>query len=987
MRGQSALDGFDPNANGAIRVIVVQPDGKALIGGEFTTLAPNSGATVVRNHIARLNPDGTLDSAFDPNANGSVYALALQSDGKIVVGGNFSGANSIGGQTRNYIARLDATTGAADSFDPNASLPVFAITVQSDGKIVVGGLFNGATSIGGQTRNYIARLDPTTGAADSFDPNANSYVSALLVQPNDKIVVGGDFSGANSIGGQTRNRIARLDPASGLADSFDPNANSTVLSIVQEADGKIIAGGDFSGPNSIGGLTRNFVARLDPLNGAADSFDPNANSLIFSVAVQPDGRILVGGSFTTIGGQTRNHIARLDPTSALADSFNSNASNAVFAIAVQPDNKILAGGDFTNAGAAVRNHIVRLETDGRLDQALNLQTVGTDTVVADTAIQADGKILIIGAFHSFLGTLREDIARLKSDGTLDTEFDPHPDGDVYAVALQPNGDILTVGSFDHIGGQTRHDIARLNAITGLADSFNPHPGDLLTAVYTVRVQANGKILIGGDFGNVGGQVRNNMASLDAATGLADSFNPDPSRPVKAIALQEDTKKILVAGNFEFIGGQSRFLFARLDATSGFADSFNPNPDSSVEKIVVQLDGKILVGGLFNNIGGQARRHIARLDPATGLADSFDPNPNGFDVYPSAVQSDGKVLVVGDFTIIGGQPRSGIARFDPTTGMPDSFNPNPNNFRAYSITLAADGKLLTSGPFTSTGGQIGRFYARLNNDTAALQDLTVTQSTITWMRGGSSPLLTYATFGYSTDNVNYIPLGNGGAAGSNWSLRGLNFPVGQNIYVRARGSYPSRGYSQSITESVRNTFFFGPTRVVSRKVHGSAGVFDIDLPLIGTPGIECRSGGADGDYQIVFTFASAATVDNAVVDGGTGSVSGVSGRGTSTITVNLTGVTNAQTINVGLLGASNGANTSDFSVPMAVLVGDTSGNGMVNASDLTKIKGQAGVPLADHNFREDVNASGSINATDIGIVKAQSGTALPESGLVSGSASF
>src|SRR5450631_4882894 len=84
VRGQSALDGFDPNANDKVRVVVVQPDGKILLGGEFTTLAPNGGATVTRNHIARLNPDGTLDTAFNPNANGDVYAIAVQADGKIL---------------------------------------------------------------------------------------------------------------------------------------------------------------------------------------------------------------------------------------------------------------------------------------------------------------------------------------------------------------------------------------------------------------------------------------------------------------------------------------------------------------------------------------------------------------------------------------------------------------------------------------------------------------------------------------------------------------------------------------------------------------------------------------------------------------------------------------------------------------------------------------------------------------------------------------
>ena len=118
VRGQSALDGFDPNANGTVRVVVVQPDGKILLGGDFTTLSPNGGAAVTRNRIARLNPDGTLDTAFNPNANDAVYAIAVQADGKILVGGVFT---SIGGQTRNRIARLDATTGLADSFDPNAN--------------------------------------------------------------------------------------------------------------------------------------------------------------------------------------------------------------------------------------------------------------------------------------------------------------------------------------------------------------------------------------------------------------------------------------------------------------------------------------------------------------------------------------------------------------------------------------------------------------------------------------------------------------------------------------------------------------------------------------------------------------------------------------------------------------------------------------------------------------------------------------------------
>ena len=168
---------------------------------------------------------------------------------------------------------------------------------------------------------------------------------------------------------------------------------------------------------------------------------------------------------------------------------------------------------------------------------------------------------------------------------------------------------------------------------------------------------------------------------------------------------------------------------------------------------------------------------------------------------------------------------------------------------------------------------------------------------------------------------------------------MNLPIGQNFYIRARGYYRS-GYlngSESITESVRNAFISPPptpTQVVSRKLHGGA-PFDITLPLTGNSGIECRSGGATNDYQVVFTFPSSVTFNDAGVTAGTGTVSSSSGSGTTTITVNLTGVTNAQRITVTLLGVSDGTNTGNLDIPMAVLVGDTTGNGTVSASDVLR----------------------------------------------------
>ena len=344
-----------------------------------------------------------------------------------------------------------------------------------------------------------------------------------------------------------------------------------------------------------------------------------------------------------------------------------------------------------------------------------------------------------------------------------------------------------------------------------------------------------------------------------------------------------------------------------------------------------------------------------------------------------MQADGKILAGGSFSSIGGQTRNRIARLDATTGLADSFDPNANNL-VESIAVQADGKILAGGLFGSIGGQPRNKFARLSNDTAALQNLAVTQTTITWTLSGSNPQFTRVTFEYSTDNVNYTSLGNGTATDSNWTLTGLNLPSGQNFYVRARGYYRS-GYdncSESITESVRNAFLSEApllTSAFSRKVHGGAGIFDVPLPLSGNVGIECRSGGATNDYQMIFNFANPVTVGSASVTSGTGSVSSFSVSG-SQVTVNLTGVTNVQRITVTLFNVNDGTHMGNVPLSMGVLVGDVNGNAVVNASDVSLTKSQVGAPVSGSNFREDVNVNGTISSTDVALVKSKVGTALP-----------
>ncbi|HWM23238.1 MAG TPA: delta-60 repeat domain-containing protein [Chthoniobacterales bacterium] len=447
---------------------------------------------------------------------------------------------------------------------------------------------------------------------------------------------------------------------------------------------------------------------------------------------------------------------------AVLDRFNPNANAPVWAMIVQPDGKIIIAGDFNflfpnGEGAPVERHYM---------------------------------------------------AKLNPDGTLDPTFNPSPNGSVRALAVQADGMILAAGGFTTIGTQQRRKIARIDPSTGFADSFNPDPN---MEVWAIAVQPDGKIVVGGRFTFIGGQERGNIARLDPTTGLADSFDPNANSFVYQLVVQPDSR-ILAGGGYDYIGGQNRIALAQLDAITGLADSFNPNTSGGILSLALQADGKILAGGLFNSIGGQSRRNLARLDPTTGLADSFKPDAMDR-VYALAVQPDGKVLVGGYFNgegSIGGQTRNRIARLDPTTGLADPFDPNANN-QINSIAAQADGKILAGGTFTTISGQPRNRFARLSNDTAALQNLSVTHTTITWTLGGSSPQFTRVTFESSADNMNYTLLGNGVAAGSNWTLTGLSLPTGQNRYIRARGYYRSGNFngSESITESVRNAFIAGP----------------------------------------------------------------------------------------------------------------------------------------------------------------------------------
>ena len=804
----TAIDGFDPNANGDVYSFAVQVDGKILAGGLFTGI---SGTT--RNDIARLNADGTADTTFNPNANGDVWSMAVQADGKILVGGIFTG---ISGTTRNRIARLNPDGTADAAFNPGANNIVISMAVQADGKILTGGTF---TTMSGTTRNNIARLNADGTLDTSFDPNANGGIWSIAIQADGKILVGGVFT---TIGSVARNNIARLNADGTLDASFNPNADIDVLTIAVQADGKILAGGLFT---TLSGTTRNRIARLNADGTLDTAFNPNADTEVDFITIQPDGKILVSGTFTTIGGQTRNHIARLNTDGTADLTFNPNVNidvySVVYTVAVQPDGKILAAGTFTSIGGQARNNIARLNAaDGMADATFN---PNADSWIYPIAVQTDGKVLVGGSFTTSIGgQTRNHIARLNADGNADLTFIPNANDDVYSIAVQADGKILTGGIFTTISGTTRNRIARLNADGTTDAAFNPNAdGD----VYALAVQADGKIITGGSFTTIGVTTRNRIARLNADGTLDTTFNPNADSVVDSIAIQADGK-ILVGGVFTSISGTARNRIARLNSDGTADTTFNPNANADVYSIAVQADGKILLGGVFTTISGTTRNYIARLN-ADGTADAiFNPNANA-QVFSMAVQADGKILVGGIFTSInGGTTRNHIARLNADGTVDTTFDPNADNI-VLSMAVQPDGKILVGGFFTTIDVQPRNYIARLSADDGALQKLAVSNdgTAITWTRGQSSPEVHDVTFERSADMSTWTLLGTGTRIAGGWQLAGQSLPLFANDYVRARGKAYG-GYangSTSLVESVRQYYLEAFTLTLTKSGAGTGSV--------------------------------------------------------------------------------------------------------------------------------------------------------------------
>jgi uncharacterized delta-60 repeat protein len=682
---------------------ILQPDNKTIVFGDFHIVNG-----VINNSIARLNADGTVDNTFNcAVCDFPVTSVLLQPDGKIIIGGETSEQS---GQSRMYRLNSDGSRDASfTSPFPSVVAPesnrADVRAIQPDGKILV-------VLISRRFANFINyklyRLNPN-GTVDNTFTTINISSSSggvsgerpgkISVLPDGKILLVTNSIATCPTCASGNALLKRFNPDGTIDTTFEllsvtnPGPSASINDFYVQSDGSVIIVGKFTAVN---GASRQNIAKLSPAGILTSSFSTPFTSIINRVEVLPDGKVLVS---------TNNSFYRFSAEGVLDNSFVSPSNlTQINYWMLDSAGRIFLFGVFVENGASVRK-FARLGQNGSIESSFTV-SFGTVGPVTTIAAQADGKVIIAGGFIRVNGVPRVSMARVNADGTLDSTFNSGSGFNVSSVSkiiVQPDGKILVGGYFRFYNGIFRPRLLRLNTDGSIDETFSQIFSDGSTQELTMALLPDGKILVGGGLGTIGGTgVSNALPRLNANGTVDVSFRPVfGDATIRSIVVQTDGK-IMVGGTFTNVNGVNRTGLVRLNADGSSDASFDAGNITFVRQIEIQANGKYLVLG----------SGISRLNNDGSTDTSFLPASFNGIINQFLAQPDGSILVVGQFTTVGGLPRSGLTRLKSNGTVDASFFPIGANNQIRVIERQADGRILVGGDFTRLANTIRIGLARL-----------------------------------------------------------------------------------------------------------------------------------------------------------------------------------------------------------------------------------------------------------------------------------
>lgn len=504
-------------------------------------------------------------------------------------------------------------------------------------------------------------------------------------------------------------------------DPFDPCVDGgEIRAIATQADGKVIIGGNFT---SVRFSPRNGLARFETDGSLDATFNPDVNGTVFGVVVQNDGKIIVGGYFTSVGGVPRLHLARIHPDGSLDPTYDPHPENPVYCMAAQPDEKLLIGGAFSTVGGAARIHLARLEESGLADPTF--LAPAPDNYVTGLAVQPDGAILFGGYFHTVGSIPRNLLARVSSTGVLDPTFDPDVTGSqVGAMVIDYVGSIYISGAFTAVGGTPATGLARLNSNGTLVPSpFDSAPDG---AVDSLTVSLDNRLTIAGDFTSVtsfgAGRVpRSRIARFEPwGSPVVDAaFNQDADGRVLAVAMQADGAT-LQGGLFNTVSGLPRQRYERSAASPGEQRLGNTSrsriqwyrfgavPEAQHVRFDLSTDG-----GATYTLLGYGSRYYVGISGLPGWELTGLSLPRTGLIRARARTTGGLWNGSAGWVETVAEISPWVEELDPA--IAGSTVPAIVGSAVYTAVEQPDGKVVVAGNFTSVLGVPRRNAARLNAD--------------------------------------------------------------------------------------------------------------------------------------------------------------------------------------------------------------------------------------------------------------------------------
>ncbi len=774
------VGGFDPGFNAGVILNGADPGivrahlvsgGKHLIAGDFTLVGG-----VARGNLAKLNADGSPDPTFatGAGANGPVHAIALDSSGRLVIGGEFT---TYDGVARNRIARLTATGALDPTFNPGTGCDGTVLSIAlTNSSLYLGGEF---TTVNGTTRNRLAALtnDGNLGSL-TFNGGVNATVRALLVDARGNLLAGGDFTDA---GGAVRNYFAQFSSVSGTLNGTNLELNGPVRTIdlwtnpPSSSETTVYIGGDFTRVGAVprgrlASLKSNFAGQLS-LDAEFDFWlDAPCRKILAANAT----KILVAGDFTSVNGQGRARFATLSFFSSnqgissiaywsLTTGYGETGPDgSVYAIGLDGDGKPLLGGAFEGFPSNPRNALVRLYGDaGSLPPVT--PTSPSATTLSDTQIAlswgssafasaysvessptgvSDWTKIYSGASTSFTdaglppGTQRfyrvhasnyngesaftspvsttTNATAWSGAGSLQNTFPPGAvNGAVSAILRQPDGKIVIAGSFTNVLGTPRKYIARLLPDLTLDPSFDPGVG-ANSSITQIQSAPDGGIYIFGTFSTVSGSTRNDIARLTAGGALDKAFNTNADWTFADGIRSQADGRLIVYGGFQTFFGSPRDYIARLNLDGSNDPSFGGFSKGSVDAVALQTDGKLLITSIFGTINGISGKYFARLTTSGALDPLFAGSATSSNITSLESLPSGSHFAAGSFTTLSGVSRKYIARLNPNGTVDPSFDPGAStNTASPRVFPQPDGKVIIAGTFSSVANTTRWKIARLN----------------------------------------------------------------------------------------------------------------------------------------------------------------------------------------------------------------------------------------------------------------------------------